>query len=172
MLYRVPAVMMVESPILVARSANRLMYLSPPRACGGLRACSSNTFPSPPSSMMYSIPKWACRDPTLSRNQLTAPGLVMFSFTQNFPCHWLITGTWGEINGACFTFSPSLQLKVKMLSQVTTFVVLQNNCCRHSPAVPGELRGGWASRPRCRPRGRCGTAWCPRPGKGIRWWKC
>lgn len=92
--YRVPAVTMVESPILVARSASRLMYLSPVRACGGRRACSSNKFPSPPSSMTYSIPKWACRDPTLSRNQLTASGLVMFSFTQNIPCHWLITGIW------------------------------------------------------------------------------
>ena len=85
--YRVPAVTMVESPILVARSASRLMYLSPLRSCGGRRACSSNGFPSPPSSSTYSIPRWACRDPTLSRNQLTAPGLVMFSFTQNFPRH-------------------------------------------------------------------------------------
>ena len=92
--YRVPAVTMVESPILVARSASMLMYLSPERACGDRRPCSSNRFPSPPSSVTYSIPKWACRDPTLSRNQLTAPGLEMFSFTQNMPCHWLITGIW------------------------------------------------------------------------------
>ena len=94
--YRVPAVTMVESPILVARSASRLTYLSPPRSCGARRVRSSNTLPSPPSSMMYSIPSRACREPTLSRNQLTAPGLVMFSFTQNFPRHWLITGTWWE----------------------------------------------------------------------------
>lgn len=92
--YRVPAVTMVESPILVARSARRLMYLSPARDCGGRRACSSNGFPSPPSSNTYSIPKWACKDPTLSRNQLTAPGLLMFSFTQKAPRHWLITGIW------------------------------------------------------------------------------
>lgn len=90
--YRVPAVTMVESPILVASSASKPMYLSPARACGGCSACSSNRFPSPPSSMTYSIPKWACRDPTLSRNQLTAPGLVTFSFTQNIPRHRLITG--------------------------------------------------------------------------------
>lgn len=90
--HRVPAVTMVESPILVATSASRLMYLSPLRASGGRSVCSSNTFPSPPSSMMYSIPKWTCRDSTLSRNQLTAPGLVMLSFTQNVPRQWLITG--------------------------------------------------------------------------------
>lgn len=94
--HRVPAVTMVESPILVATSASRLMYLSPLRASGGRRVCSSKTFPSPPSSTMYSIPKWACRDSTLSRNQLTAPGLVRFSFTQNVPRQWLITGTYEE----------------------------------------------------------------------------
>lgn len=96
--YRVPAVTMVESPIRVARSASWLMYRSPVRDCSARGACSSSGFPSPPSRITYSIPKWACRDPTLSRNQLTAPGLLTFNFTQKAPRHWLITGTWQTQN--------------------------------------------------------------------------
>lgn len=159
--YRVPAVTMVKSPILAARSASWLMYRSPVRDCGARNACSSNGFPSPPSRITYSIPKWACRDPTLSRNQLTAPGLLTFNLTQKAPRHWLITGTWQTQNAKCKkkNVEKGPQTQTPMFSNVL-------------PAAPVELRGDWASRPLCHQLGSCGSVWCPRPRKGTGWWKC
>lgn len=163
--YRVPAVTMVVSPILVARSASWLIYRSPVRDCGARRACSSNGFPSPPSSITYSIPKWACRDPTLSRNQLTAPGLLTFNFTQKAPRHWLITGIWQ---------TQVTQKQTKLQGRITMSNVLQSMCNVSNvlPAAPVVLKGDWASRPLCHQLGSCGSAWSPRPGKGTGWWKC
>ncbi len=99
--YLDPEVTMVFSPILSARSARSLMYSSPTHAREGRRACSSKGFPSPPSRMMYSMPKWLCKLSTLSRNQFVALGLVMLSFTLYFLFHWVNRGTlWKRNNNA------------------------------------------------------------------------
>lgn len=94
--YLVPAVTIVLPPILSARSARSLMYSSPVRTGEYRIVFSSNEFPSPPSSITYSMPKRLCRLLTLSKNQLVASGFVMFNLTQYFPLHWVNNGTyWG-----------------------------------------------------------------------------
>lgn len=90
--YLDPEVNMAVLSILIARPARSLMYSWLTWTSGR----PLKRLPSPPSRMTYSASSWADQLPTRSKNQLTAAGLEMFSFTQISPFHGLTEGICGE----------------------------------------------------------------------------